>query len=233
MKQFFIVLLTVFVTATYAQAQFTFGARMGLNCTTIQFGGNEETKMKPGLLIGAVADYSINEILSIESGLFFAMRGYKVRPTVCWSGPDGGGCDKVIDIENLNYIQIPVHVVCKIDNRLRFRVGPYFGFAVGGKNKSIWPRSGKNKSVFVHKLKFGNNDHSNYKIFDFGFNAGLAVQLHNIQIGLEVSNSLTSIKKRSVYLSDRAHNLAFTLTTTYMFGNNNTRNRMQKMPDYN
>ena len=217
-KHFFAVLLIIFFTTCYAHAQFNFGVRAGFNCTKIWHGESISTIMKSGLLFGAVAEYSVNNKFSITSGIIFATQGYKNLSTVSWDGIDNGGTNKVKDVINLNYIQIPIHVRYKPDNRLLLWAGPYFGFAVGGKEKSKWFEDGKKKHVFVHRLKFGGDDYSNYRIFDFGLNVGIAKQFSNIQVGLEGNNSLISITKSSTYNNDSAYNFGIALSVTYMFG---------------
>lgn len=215
-KHFFTISLIIFLATCYAQAQFNYGIRAGFNSTKIWQGKDNPTNMKLGLLFGAVAEYSVSDKFSINPGLLFTTQGYKDQATVAWDGIDGGGTYKVKNIVNLNYIQIPIHICYKSDNRFLLWAGPYFGFAVGGNEKSKWFEDGK-KHIFVHKLKFGGDDYSNYRIFDFGLNIGIAKQFGNIRIGLEGSNSLISTTKPSIYKNDGAYNFGIALTATYMF----------------
>lgn len=208
-KYFFTVLLSVVLTANNVQAQFIFGVRAGVNSAKICGGIGAATKMKLGFQIGAVADYSVSNKLSIEPGFFFATLGHKMIGS---STTQGGEQITNRCFVTPNYIQFPVHARYKFENKLILQAGPYLGFAVGGK---VREKIGRTGNVFEHKLKFGGDD---YRIFDCGFGIGVAMQFSNIQIGLEGKQGFIGVKPSMHETLSYSKNVSLSLTATYMLG---------------
>jgi len=199
-KKFCIVLLAAVLTASYAQAQFTFGARAGLNLTN--FYGDEEgnSKMKPGFQIGVVCDYTLSDNFSIQPVLLFATQGAK------W--PDWK--EKI----NLNYLQIPINAQYKLDlggMKLLLQAGPYFGYAISGKYK--WEEDGEKGE---EKIELGGDkEKHNMKALDLGLGFGAGLQFGNIQAGLGYNLGLVNINHYDLY---KTKNNGLVLTVTYLFG---------------
>ena len=196
-RHFLTVLMTVVLTASNAQAQFTFGVRTGVNCSKIWGGSETATNMKLGFQVGAIANYFVNNNFSLEPGFFVAMMGHRI---------DVAAATRT---ESPVYFQIPVHVRYNLSDRFFVRAGPYFGFFFTGYGK--WDTDEHN-----YKLNFGREDvfgQRVYRSFDFGLSAGAGMQFGNIQVGLEGKQGLTDVIHSSSY-----KNLAISLTATYMFG---------------
>lgn len=256
-KHFFTVFILVVLTANHVHAQFTFGVRTGLNYTSIWGGVGEPTGstavppgyqigeppdypanpannkllIESGILgyqIGAVADYSINDKFSIESGLLLSKKGFKNQTF----GMGQNGKELTFNVsEKTNYIQIPVHVCYKLGNRFLVHAGPYFGFAISGKRTSDISLDGEKMYERNLMINFGRDKFSygaRYcRIFDWGLGTGLAVRLGNIQVGLEGNTGLISINRDEIVSFDdmsehkaNTHNKngCLSLTATYMFG---------------
>jgi len=209
-KKNLIVLLAAVLTASYAQAQTTFGVRAGLNLTNVYQKG-DDGNMKgldwiPGFQIGVIADYPLLEDLSFQPGILFATQGAKAEAS-------SSGYKAKVTI-NLNYIQIPINLQYKheLDNKvLLVQAGPYLGYGIGGKQKAEISQ-GTTKVSDSRKIKFGSGDDADYKAFDFGLGAGAGLQLGNLQAVLGLNYGLAKLNT-----DGKAKNIGLALTLTYFF----------------
>ena len=202
-RLFLTVLITAVLTANNAQAQFAFGVRAGMNCSKIWGGSEPTTAMKLGFQVGAIADYAVNEIFSVESGLFFATMGHKIETA------------SAKRTETPLYLQIPFHARYNFGDRFFVRAGAYFGFCVGGTGK--W-----DTDEYNYKLNFGREDvfgQRVYRSLDFGLSAGAGMIFGNFQFGIEGKQGLTNAIHSSAY-----KNSVISLTATYMFGKKRNNN---------
>lgn len=224
-KKIYVILLVAVLTAGFAQAQFKFGARAGLNLTTFGGGDSEgmvlgtelSPKMKPGFQIGVVGEYAFNEEFAIQPGIVFTTQGAKYNGSETYSG-----INITYDASfNLNYIRVPVNFLYKLDlggAKLLFQAGPYFGLGIGGKVKSDASGGGVEYSSDF-KVKFGkegDDDDIMYfdKTLEVGLGLGVGVQfLENFQVGLGYNLGFTSMFK-----DETLKNNGFALTFTYLFG---------------
>jgi hypothetical protein len=222
MNKFLTVLLIVVLSTSYAQAQFTFGLRAGLNLTnfTEKSGGYEpdvEYKYMPGFLIGVVGEYAVSDVFAIQ-------------PTILFTTHRGERKSFGKITRYVNYLQIPVNALYKVDIgriKLLLQGGPYLSYALSGKYKwdnsldfmpSLGPKWGENK------IKFGYcecHDAAVMKPFDFGIGVGAGLQFNNFQVGLGYNFGLTNLSSRP---KDDDHSLksnGLALTLTYLFGKRN------------
>jgi len=219
------VLLFAILTAGYVQAQFTIGAQAGLNLTNVSMkydGGKDDAlnpKYKCGFRIGVVGEYDISKNFSIQSGILYAIQGYKL-------GPSEISTDDIFDIQgweqlvtvNISYLQIPVNAQYLIDfggSVLLFQAGPYFGYAFGGKTKLECFQNGNEVASIKEKtyLAFGNKE-DQLSPFDFGLGMGIGLQLDAVQIGLKYNLGLANlynIEKTTM------NNRGFAIVVTYFF----------------
>jgi len=194
-KKVFLVLLVAVLTASYAHAQFTFGARAGLNLTLLTGDEDASTGIKPGFQVGVVGDYAVSDAFSIQPGILFATMG----------GRESEG-DLTATL-NFNYIQVPVNFQFK-RNAFFWHVGPYIGFGLGG--KATVDVGGLSVS---DDIKFGSDE--DFKAFDFGFGAGIGWQFGNFQAGLGTNLGLVNISNVDDFTM---RNMGIAITLTYMFG---------------
>jgi hypothetical protein len=207
-KKVILVFVAVALTASYAQAQFTFGVRAGLNLTNMVFKDNGATvtgKMKPGIQLGVTGEHAITDAFAIQPGLLFSMQGYKMEE----EGPLKGAIA-------LNYIQIPVNVQYKLDlsgMKLLLQAGPYLGIAVNGKFKM---KAGSQEDSMDIRFKSSNGG-GDYKRGDFGLGVGAGLQFGNIQAAVGYNIGLANVDAH--YDGDHtAKNNGLALTVTYLFG---------------
>ncbi|MGN6511092.1 MAG: porin family protein, partial [Chitinophaga sp.] len=119
-----------------AMAQVRVGVKGGwniANVTNTNSGGVDNSRALNSFHVGAIADFPLSEIISLQPGVFYTGKGTKIE--------DGEPDDAVYykTTTNPRYIEIPVNFVGKIpvgqDTRLFLGVGPYAAFGVGGQNK--------------------------------------------------------------------------------------------------
>ena len=226
-KKIFSVLLVAVLTASYVQAQFSIGARAGLNITNVSvknvsmlFGWEEHELLTPkykyGFQIGAIGEYSISNNFAIQSCILFATQGYKaVQSDMVLDDMMGHGAEVTI---NINYLQVPVNAQYKIDlggRALLLQAGPYIGYAFGGKTTTqITLNDLPSYEKKNNDLVFGKQE-DQLSPLDFGLDLGVGLQLDAIQIGvgykLGVAN-LSNVDKASM------KNRGFSISVTYFFG---------------
>lgn len=178
-KIMFALMGVMMIPSTSVFAQLSYGVKAGLNLTTQSIKVDDEkvdAKMKPGFNIGAFADYSLSELLSVEAGLNIETKGYKSKET-----EEAFGAKSEMKItSNIVYLTIPVQA------RLNFGgfyalVGPYVGIAATGKMKSeVTVTYGKESETEKEdeKFKFGNDEEeSDLKRLDFGLGVGAGYEI--------------------------------------------------------
>ena len=217
-KKFYLVLLAAVLTANYAQAQFTFGVRAGLNLTNMKMkaeGISISADMKPGFQLGVVGEYGLSESFFIQPGILFAQQGSKSD----FSSSMGSYSYESSTKTTLNYLQIPVNAQYKVDlggMKLLLQAGPYFGFAISGKQKgeetTIWGGE-KETEKYDEKIDFGEDD--SMKRGDFGLGIGAGLQFGNIQAGLGYNIGIANINTDSDF---KTKNNSLAITLTYFFG---------------
>ena len=217
-------LLVFFLTANYTQAQITFGTRVGFNYTNFYCkvdGERPDKEDRPkfisGIQIGVIADYVLNDAVSVQPGFLFSTHGAKEEQFSYFM-------PKMVLV--LYYLQIPVNLQYKLDvggMKLLLQAGPYLGYAISGKGK-FWDRDGKrisdkdlNDAGITPKLKFGSKE-TELKPLDFGIGLGAGLQFGNLQIGLGYNFGLVDIHNHAD-ISNK--NNSFVATATFLFGKTN------------
>jgi Outer membrane protein beta-barrel domain len=139
-------LLTV---ATAAQAQISFGPRVGLNLSNIHFDMKEGDGPKTKMLIGAQFGMALNARfgnLSVQPALLYSMKGCKTDDTFEATSTAGGQGVSISSVSktpitgttSLGYVEIPINLMYTTGGDKGFQVfaGPYIGFGIGGKDKT-------------------------------------------------------------------------------------------------
>jgi hypothetical protein len=212
-KKILVVLMAVVLTASYAQAQFNYGARAGV--TFSGFYGDEAglqgwtNKLKPGLQLGAVGEYAFGDSWAISPGLLFTQQGMTYV------------MDDASMKYTLNYIQIPVYGQYKKEFSfadLLIQAGPYFGIGLGGKLKikGAGEEDGNSKIKFGKEPEDGGDDDvAGYmdKRMEGGLGIGVGLQFGSVQAMLHNTYGLTDMDK-----DQKAKNNGFVLSVTCLFG---------------
>ena len=207
MKKLLLSIIAVAALFISAQAQITFGPKVGLNLANVAGDNTEDAEMKMGLQIGVVTDIAFSDALSLQTGVMFSQKGSKDE----------------FDRVNLNYLEIPINAVFGIDvgsNKLQFFAGPYLGIGLNGKiSRDLFDED--------TDIQFGNDimdvddGKTPFNRFDIGLNAGVGYKINNIQIqanyGLGLSNLIPKFDSEAS--EDKISNGVMQLSVAYFFGN--------------
>ncbi|MBP5503431.1 MAG: PorT family protein [Bacteroidales bacterium] len=187
-KVFLAAAAVMFSVSSFAQ-DISFGVKAGVNFSNFNVKEDgksvDDLKMKPGINLGAYADFNFTDMFALEAGLQFEQKGSKME----FSESAYGIKYKYTEKYNINYFTIPVNFRVNLpvgDNNLYFLAGPTLGIGLSGKVKWEEEEDGEKESDDA-SLKFGDNTGNEYEDGD---------DLHRMNIGLlfgagfEMSNNL-------------------------------------------
>lgn len=205
-------LLGVFALGATANAQIGFIVRGGYQAANIT-GSSIDTKITHGARAGVAADITVYDggmsRISIQPGVDFAMKGYKVDVLE--------GDVKVNGSQALYYVDIPVLANFGFDlgNDLGVFVnaGPYLGIGVAGKANG---KLGK-LNVDVDKNPF---DKNGYNRLDWGAQVGAGVEYNRFQVGVGTQFGIGDIRNADLKKLDEGkalRNSDFFVTVGYRF----------------
>jgi hypothetical protein len=184
-----VVFLIVFTFQSSAQVRF--GVKAGLNLAKMLDKDSSTTysdnfKMKPGINFGATTEIPVSESFSIEPGLFFSNKGYKMQ-------------DSAASLKfNLSYVDLPINVVYNIDLdylKVSINAGPYLAIALKARAKSnekIFDDGHGNKVDKVN-LNLGRYKSDEAKQVDYGVSLGVGAEINSICFGVQYSLGLANI----------------------------------------
>ena len=194
MKRLF--LLTAMVSATLlAGAQIQFGAKAGLNLSTLHISPSESGtsfKMAPNVNAGVLVSIPLAGSFALQPEVVYSGQGTKV------SSPDASGH------YNLGYINVPVLLKYKTASGFFAELGPQIGFLATAKAKSEGP------SVDVK---------SSFKSTDFSGVIGIGY-LSSLNLGVDARYNLgfSNIIKTTSTDDGSAKNGVIQIGVFYMFG---------------
>ncbi|HET8808651.1 MAG TPA: porin family protein [Flavobacteriaceae bacterium] len=119
-------ILTVFSVA-FAQAQnpsdlIQFGAKGGVNFSTITGDGFENPSSRTGFHAGFVIEMPVNDRFSIQPEILYSNKGFTSEGTIA-------GTDYEAEYK-MDYIDIPIMAKIYLLNGLNLQVGPQIGFRI-------------------------------------------------------------------------------------------------------
>ena len=124
------VIKKLFLTAAVAVSSLTFaqqfGAKAGMNVSTISDEGFDDTKSKVGYYAGVFMNVPVSESFSIQPEVLYNNLGSKVSSTV-----SGTTYSSTL---NLDYVAVPVMFKYKATPQFYLEAGPEFGFLVSAKS---------------------------------------------------------------------------------------------------
>ncbi len=220
MKKLFFIAFVLSGILTFGKG---FAIKTGLNLSTTisKVGGTKQTtndqyrKMLPGLHVGGSYAIDVYKGFYIEPGLQYSLKGDKFKAT------SGGDYD--ILLTRLHYLDVPVNFGYQYNFKNKkvgvfTYVGPYFGFALGGKILEKVKISGT-KDKNSDKLEFGKD---NLSRFDAGLNFGAGVEAKHLLIGFQYGLGLANLlgkNNRETYLGEKVsyQNRVLSITIGYRF----------------
>lgn len=189
--------LAMFALAGFSQAKWD--VRVGVNFSNMTKA--ENTKALTGFTAGLGMDYGFSENWSLQSGLMFTSKGYKVKDEYK---------DRPI------YLDIPILAAYKfnITDNTKFVVnaGPYLAFGLGGKCK--YDEGGDYKL-----FKGEDGEDAEYKRFDLGIQYGVGLEVgEHYLINLTGQNGfITPFDYPDGYDGDKPKNMSFAISLGYRF----------------
>jgi hypothetical protein len=212
-----------------AMAQVRVGVKGGwniANVTNTNSGGVDDSRSLNSFHIGAIADFPLSPVLSLQPGVMYTGKGAKLTS----GNTDGDTYYKTTT--NPQYIEIPVNFVGKIpvgeQTKIFLGVGPYASFGVGGKNK--WEASlagvktsGESNIKWDDDTPFNDGDqnkgYDKYKRFDYGGNILAGVEFNNFlvsaQYGMGFGKLYSGMDNSS---DDKSKNRVWSFSVGYLFG---------------
>lgn len=114
----------------------TVGARFGWNFASMAGKGSSYYDGRKGVAFGAAVDVNLIKSFSINTGLYFTMKGASINEEETQVGDMLGM--KAKTTKAVNFLELPVyasyHLRFTSDSDLQIFFGPYFGYGVYGKS---------------------------------------------------------------------------------------------------
>lgn len=169
----------------------TFGGRLGLNVANVS-GLEGDWDARAGLRVGAAVDWHLINSLSINTGLYFTMKGGKTKYIMADEGYLYGA---IYERVSYNALEIPVylnyHFEVAPESQVQVFFGPYFDLGVYGRGlyKEI---DGNDEYQESHNIFEGPDG---LRRFSCGVGLGAAYTWHNCQISLQYQWACTNMAK--------------------------------------
>lgn len=166
------------------------GVRAGIDISSIGADDIFGIKSKIGFFGGVSADFRIVNSFAINSGLFFAQKGYKTR--LDFAAESGHEIDFHA---TANFIEIPVYASYRIapdeDNSFQIFAGPYFDFGVYGKMKAKGQLAGSEIEPSTDLFKGDNG----YRRFQMGIGVGGTYTYQRVTLSASYQWGITDVAK--------------------------------------
>ena len=190
--------------------------RVGLNVATQQNKNDfvdltNDISSKLGFQIGALLDYPISDMFSVEGGLVVSTKGSKLK----YNESDGVESYESDTKTNLVYLDIPVTLKARkgMDNFDLFALaGPYIGIGLAGKTQTD-----SYGQEYERDISWGNGESDTAKRLDAGWLIGAGVEVKSIEISLSYGLGLANLST-SDYSNSKIRNRVASLTVGYRFG---------------
>lgn len=176
MKRLLFVLLGVVVSSIGVFAQAQFGVKAGLNFSnmSVKVAGEivDDIKFKPGISIGAFADFGLTDLFAIETGLTLENKGFKTEEEEKLYGK------KIEETTTMNVIYAIVPVQARLNfSNFYVLAGPYFGIGLSGKIRVKTTYDGETEKD-DDSIEFGNDaEESDMKRMDVGLGLGAGCEI--------------------------------------------------------
>jgi hypothetical protein len=136
-NSFKLLLLSLFISMSM-NGQFKFGAQIGLNGSSVNETISNDyenfafpAKTKLGINLGLSVFYTLNEEISLQSGLFYSNKGYNVDMEELQKKFDTGTITGKWHYD-YNYLELPINFTYHF-NDFEIYTGPYLAYALSGK----------------------------------------------------------------------------------------------------
>jgi hypothetical protein len=150
---------------------------------------SDDFNMKPGFHIGATADFSLSDAISLSTGLLLDTKGFNRKE----EDQDWNRKEKL----KLYYLDIPIVIKALHDFESGIKVfglvGPYIGVGLSGKVKDEYEYQGQ-EDKYEEDVEWGNDENrDDFKRFDSGLTFGGGVEIKAFLIGISYDLGLFNI----------------------------------------
>lgn len=198
----FIIILCLALTAGSVRAQkywdssrpdhrFTFGLRAGANLSKV-FDDEMEWRYHFGYQVGAVVDWNLIRSLSLETGLYYIQKGFKLELEYSPSYTQSYNYSP-------NYLEVPLllsyHIKLSDSSQFHFNAGGYYSFGLKGSDETFF------------------NKNTGYKTSDLGVSMGVSVTYTHFYAGANYERSLANISNSET----KAYNSSIVVSLGYNF----------------
>jgi hypothetical protein len=162
-------------------AQFRFGGEAGINLANtthdISQTGKDVGRNQPGIKAGLIVEYGYREILTVQTGLYYSMKGFR---NIHFYGSLGSPDGYYVWQTRIGYVEIPVNLFIQINHKYYFGPGVYYSLALAGKGKFKVVGEHDSPEPFERELTFDNPQSPEmigFKKQDYGaqFSAGYKI----------------------------------------------------------
>lgn len=231
------ILFACIIFASYSFGQWSVGPRLGVNFSTVSgenYWGETKHKWITGFVVGAVGEYALTDLISLDAELLYITSGAKYLYDV---DEESRATVEGYWKESYGNLQIPILVKATIGDDIRFygNAGPYFSLIIHGKYKDKvedynYERSGKIKFKERPDNYDGDDwylDPDEYNKYDIGIYIGAGAEkklgpgvlVFDARFGLGFIDSNKFEDKNDKPDDYKAYkNRNISLTLAYMFG---------------
>lgn len=208
MKKIIVIVCVCFLTMNVS-AQITWNAKGGIGAASAITSNGADAKLRIVGKIGAGIEVPLGHDFMLMPSLEAAWKGGKYK----WNKAGYDGEENI----STTYIQIPVLMAYRLNLSERWnmaiKAGPYFAYAVSGKDKQSFTYNGKRYSGNLDIFDSGEMGGKTAKRFDVGVDVGVDFEYHRFVIGLEYELGFISMAPNDGTLK----NQALYLTVGYKF----------------
>ncbi|MDE6555514.1 MAG: PorT family protein [Duncaniella sp.] len=207
MKRYFIAALAALITLGASagvnfwdegtpEQKVTYGARLGLNVANLN-GHYHDWDARSGLRLGAAVDWHLINSISINTGLYFSMKGAKRE--YAYENYEGYRYTKYYDRYSYNVLEIPVyvnyHFTVAPESSVQVFFGPYFDLGVYGRKLNKETFENTTTSTTYPLFKNSNGAHR----FNCGVGLGAAYTWNQFLVELQYQWGCTSAFKKIMF----------------------------------
>lgn len=212
-KNLLLTVAALFISAG-AFSQLTWNVQAGMTMNNMS--KIEDSKMKIGYTVGVGMDYAFSDMWSLQSGLKFVDKGFKLKQEE--SGNNWSSEEKAT--YNPMYLEIPILAAVKFKisdhTKIVINAGPYLAFGVGGKAKFEYTGTDEEDTYSSeYKIALFKDAKASYKEngedwkdeteknaaimkrFDLGMHIGVGFEINRFLVGL--SGELGFLKAAKSY----------------------------------
>ena len=238
MKKIIIIFVAfVFCTiTTSAQSSFlkkvNYGVEVGTNISSVNFSGrivdweliNPQPEMKFGYQFGVFANYHINDLFMVETGLSFMSKGYSLPKRTKSIG--GFSIIKYSQTGSSYYLEMPFLFGVSYPIKelvIHLKVGPYIAYGVSGNVEIEKPSATINSDMFSDENIYP------FKRFDYGGKLVLGIDFWKVSFDVYYDFGLANLANfddsklsstavgGGTFENDKVHSYSIGLTARYKF----------------